>query len=105
MEELLVGLLIVIALPWMLFHYLTKWKTTPRLTDSDEAMLEELYQLARRLDQRMETVERLVAADDPRFEASIDRHRDDRLRLVADQEADRARLDELDRKLHERNTR
>jgi phage shock protein B len=58
---------VVIGLPWLVLHYITKWKTAPTLTVNDEALLEELYQLARRLDDRMETVERLVAADNPDF--------------------------------------
>lgn len=58
---------IFVGLPWLVLHYVTKWKTAPALTNDDEAMLEELYQLARRLDERMETVERLVATDDPEF--------------------------------------
>jgi phage shock protein B len=55
----------LIGLPWLVLHYITKWKTAPTLTVNDEALLDELYQLARRLDDRMETVERLVAADHP----------------------------------------
>lgn len=58
---------VVIGLPWLVLHYITKWKTAPTLTVNDEALLEELYQLARRLDDRMETVERLVSADNPDF--------------------------------------
>ena len=61
---------VVIALPWLVLHYITKWKTAPTLTVNDEALLDELYQLARRLDDRMETVERLVAADNPDFKTA-----------------------------------
>ena len=82
-----------VALPWLILHYVTKWKTAPKLTDSDEQMLEELYQLARRLDERMDTVERLVAADSPDFE---------RPRLVADSAEDNAKLAELERMMKER---
>jgi len=39
-----------IGLPWIILHYVTKWKTSATLTSDDEALLEELYQLARRLD-------------------------------------------------------
>jgi len=59
-----------IGLPWVILHYVTKWKTSATLTGDDEVLLEELYQLARRLDERMETVERLVAADHPDFHAA-----------------------------------
>jgi phage shock protein B len=72
--------LVFIGLPWIVLHYMTKWKTAPTITADDEVLLEELYNLARRLDERMETVERLVAADDPSFSPArrlIAEHRDD----------------------------
>ena len=59
---------IFIGLPWIILHYITRWKTAATLTTDDETLLEELYQLARRLDERMDTVERLVAADNPEFQ-------------------------------------
>ena len=37
----------------------------------DEALLDELYQLARRLDERMDTVERLVASEHPEFKPGL----------------------------------
>ncbi|MCE2841370.1 MAG: envelope stress response membrane protein PspB [Novosphingobium sp.] len=58
---------IFVGLPWVILHYVTRWKTAATLTTDDEAMLEELYSLARRLQDRVETVERLVAADNPDF--------------------------------------
>ena len=58
----------LIGLPWLVLHYLTKWKTAATLTNDDESMLEELYQLARRLDERMDTVERLVVSDNPDYQ-------------------------------------
>jgi phage shock protein B len=58
---------IFVGMPWVILHYVTKWKTAATLTTDDEAMLEELYSLARRLQDRVETVERLVAADNPDF--------------------------------------
>ena len=62
---------IFVGLPWVILHYVTKWKTAATLTGDDEALLEELYQLARRLDDRMDTVERLGAADHPEFRPAI----------------------------------
>ena len=66
-EAVIIIPLIVLGLPWIIFHYITKWKTAATLTTDDETLLEELYQLARRLDERMDTVERLVASDNPEF--------------------------------------
>jgi phage shock protein B len=66
-EAIIIVPVLFIGLPWLILHYMTKWKTAPTLTNDDEALLDELYQLARRLEDRMETVERLVAADNPGF--------------------------------------
>ena len=66
-EAVIIAPAIVLGLPWLIFHYITKWKTAATLTTDDETMLEEMYQIARRLDERMDTVERLVAADNPEF--------------------------------------
>lgn len=67
-----VGLIAIVSLfiflPWIILHYVTKWKTAATLTSGDEALLDELYRLARRLDERMTTVERLVSADHPEFQ-------------------------------------
>ncbi|HMT46744.1 MAG TPA: envelope stress response membrane protein PspB [Novosphingobium sp.] len=71
MEDVLVPMMaiggIFIGLPWLILHYVTKWKTAATLTTDDEALLGELYQLARRLEDRLETVERLVATEHADF--------------------------------------
>lgn len=85
---------IFIGLPWMVLHYMTKWKTAPTITADDEVLLEELYNLAKRLDERMDTVERLVAADDPGFSPAR--------RLIADQEKDNQQLRELEQLIAEK---
>ena len=93
MEEFIVFGSLFIALPWLILHYVTKWKTSATITTDDEALLEELYNLAKRLDQRMETVERLVASDNPEFRPA---------RLMHDREVDDAPLRELDRMIAEK---
>ena len=80
---------VLIGLPWLVLHYITKWKTAPTLTNDDESLLDELYQVARRLDARMDTVERLVAADNPEFQPR---------RLLPDAEPDSHPLDEIERR-------
>jgi phage shock protein B len=54
-----------VGLPWLILHYVTKWKQAPRMTDEDEKLLDEMYNLARRLEERLNTVERIIAADNP----------------------------------------
>jgi len=83
-----------IGLPWVVLHYMTKWKTAATITADDEVLLEELYNLAKRLDERMDTVERLVAADDPAFTPAR--------RLIADQEKDNQQLRELEQLIAEK---
>ncbi|GAA0671575.1 phage shock protein B [Sphingomonas insulae] len=61
----------LIGLPWLIFHYVTKWKQAPKITDEDEKLLDEMFNLARRLEERINTVERIVAADNPDFKPSL----------------------------------
>ena len=57
--------ILVIGLPWLIFHYITKWKSQATLTNEDEKVLDELHELARRLEDRMVTIERIMAAENP----------------------------------------
>lgn len=82
-----------IGVPWVILHHITKWKTATTITHDDEDLLEELYQLAKRLDERMDTVERLAAADNPNFTPR---------RIQHDLEADNQQLRELDRMIAEK---
>ncbi len=59
-----------IGLPWLVFHYITKWKTAATLTTQDEDLLDELHDLARRLDDRVITIERIMDAENPNWRAS-----------------------------------
>jgi len=95
-EEIFIVPVIFLGLPWIIFHYITKWKTAATITSDDETLLEELYNLAKRLDERMDTVERLVASDNPDFKPA---------RIQADREIDNQPLRELDRLLAEKGTR
>ena len=61
--------MLFIGLPWIIFHYVTKWKSAATLTSEDENLLDELHDLARRLDERMCTIERIVAAENPNWRA------------------------------------
>lgn len=54
-----------IGLPWLIFHYVTKWKQAATITGADEKLLDELHDLARRLDDRLCTIERIMNAENP----------------------------------------
>ena len=73
MDEIILPLLIVpmvvLGLPWMIVHYITRWKTAATLTTDDEKLMEELYELATRLDDRMCSIERIMTAENPNWRA------------------------------------
>jgi phage shock protein B len=66
-EEIFIVPIVLIGLPWLIFHYITKWKTAKTITTQDEDLLDELYDLARRLDDRMMTIERIIQAENPNW--------------------------------------
>ena len=92
-ENLFFLVILLIGLPWLILHYVTRWKTAATITTDDEVLLEELYNLAKRLDERMDTVERLVASDNPEFRPA---------RLVSNLEADNQQLRELENLIAEK---
>ena len=71
MEDVLIPVLVVgilfLGLPWLVFHYVTKWKTAATITGADEKLLDELYDLARRLDDRLCSIERIMTAENPNW--------------------------------------
>lgn len=70
MGAMMGGLAIVtlfIGLPWLIFHYMTKWKQAKTLTEGDERLLDDLHEAARRLDDRLCTIERIMTAENPNW--------------------------------------
>lgn len=71
MEDVLVPIMffgtLFIGLPWLVFHYITKWKQAKTLTIDDENLLDDMNETARRLEDRMVTIERILAADNPNW--------------------------------------
>ena len=69
MEDVVVPLIAIsvlfLGLPWLVFHYITKWKQSATLNTGDEKLLDELHDAARRLDDRLCTIERIMTAENP----------------------------------------
>jgi len=93
MEDVLLPIVIVgmlfIGLPWVIFHYVTQWKKASSLSLEDENLLDELHDTARRLDERLRSIERIIAADNPDFRPGVpsERERGDSLRQAIEPES------------------
>ncbi len=86
MEAIIIVPVLFIGLPWLIFHYVTKWKTAATLTGGDERLLDDLHELARRLDDRVCTMERIMDAENPNWRQQCLPGRTERPRLLADGE-------------------
>ncbi len=63
---LAVILLLVIAVPlFIVLHFVTKWKQTREISQDDEQLLEDLWELSQRLEDRLETLEKILDDDMP----------------------------------------
>ena len=92
MDEIIPVIAIVtlfIGLPWLIFHYITKWKTAATLSGGDEKLLDELHDAARRLDDRLNTIERIMTAENPNWRQHALPESDSRQRLLTDEESQR----------------
>ena len=66
MSEVIPILLITVCLPlWIIFHYVTKMKTSKGLSPEDEKMLSEVWESANKMQDRISTLERILDIDSP----------------------------------------
>ena len=62
-ELLTIAVIVFIAVPAPLFivlHFITKWKQTREISGGDEQMLEDLWSLSQRLEERLESLETIL---------------------------------------------
>jgi phage shock protein B len=68
MSEIIPILLITVCLPlWIIFHYVTKWKTSKGLSPEDEKMLSEIWESANKMEERIITLERIMDIETPNW--------------------------------------
>lgn len=66
MNEVIPILLLTVCFPiWIVFHYITKWKTSKGLTPEDEKMLSEIWESTNRMEERIQTLERILDIETP----------------------------------------
>jgi len=71
MSELLfvpiIVFLVIVAPIWLILHYGTRNSANKRLSTKDEAMLEDLHESARRMEERILSLERILDSDAPEW--------------------------------------
>jgi len=66
MPEVVPVLLLTVCAPlWIIFHYITKMKTSKGLTPEDEKMLTEVWESTKRMEDRIQTLERILDIESP----------------------------------------
>jgi phage shock protein B len=68
MSEVIPILLITVCFPlWIVFHYVTKMKTSKGLSVEDEKMLSEVWESTNRMEDRIKTLERILDIEAPNW--------------------------------------
>jgi phage shock protein B len=68
MSDVVPVLLLTVCFPlWIIFHYITKWKTSKGLSTEDEKMLKEIWDSTNRMEDRIKTLERILDVEAPHW--------------------------------------
>jgi phage shock protein B len=73
-ELLAIAAIVFIAVPAPLFivlHFITKWKQSREISGGDEKMLEDLWHLAQRLEERLESLEIILDSELPDWRRKV----------------------------------
>lgn len=73
-ELITIAVIVFIAIPAPLFivlHFITKWKQAREISGGDERMLEDLWQLSQRLEERMESLETILDSEIPEWRKKL----------------------------------
>jgi len=71
LENLLsIALIVFLLIPAPLFivlYFVTRWKQSREISGGDEKMLEDLWQMARRFEERLESLETILDHESPEW--------------------------------------
>jgi len=68
MSEVIPILMLTVCFPlWIVFHYVTKMKTSKGLSAEDEKMLSEVWESTNRMEDRIKTLERILDIEAPNW--------------------------------------
>jgi phage shock protein B len=68
MSEVIPVLALTVCFPlWLIFHYVTKWKSARGLSAEDEKMLSEVWESTNKMEERIKTLERILDIEAPNW--------------------------------------
>jgi len=73
-ELIAVAIIVFIAIPAPLFiilHFITRWKQSREISGGDEKMLEDMWLLSQRLEDRLESLETILDTELPDWRKKI----------------------------------
>lgn len=65
LEVPLILFLVIVAPIWIIAHYITRWRLAKTLSPEDEKQFAELWRMAERMDERIDSIERILEAEAP----------------------------------------
>jgi phage shock protein B len=60
LEVPLILFLVIVAPIWIIAHYVTRWRLAKTLSPEDEKQFAELWRMAERMEERIDSVERIL---------------------------------------------
>lgn len=69
-QLLLIAVIIFVAIPAPLFivlHFITRWKEAREMSGGDETMLEDLWRMSLRIEERLESLETILDNETPKW--------------------------------------
>lgn len=67
----LTALIVIVGPIWIIAHYMTRWRTAKVLSPDDEKMLAELWELAPKMESRINTLEKILDAEAPDWRKEV----------------------------------
>jgi len=72
MSELAIILVVTIVIPLIVvLHFVTKWKQSREISGDDERMLEDMYVMSQRMEERIVTLETILEDELPDWRKKI----------------------------------
>ena len=73
-ELLTIALIVFIAIPAPIFivlHFITKWKQSREISGGDEKMLEDMWLMSQRMEERLEALETILDDELPEWRRKL----------------------------------